>query len=54
VTFWQLAFDLAGAAGADVGFGHLYSPEAYIDSWVALTEPTNWTDQKTETLKEIF
>ena len=52
VTMWQMAFDLAAAGSVPVGWGHMYSPEANAASWVAVTQPDNWSDADTEALKE--
>ena len=56
VTFWQLIFDMVMATGDALpdGNGHRYSSDAYIESWVALTEPTGWTGGQTEALKTLF
>lgn len=54
VTFLQVAFDLPVATSVPLGYGHNYSPQSYIDAWIAVTDPPNWTDEKTEALKELF
>lgn len=56
VTFWQLIFDMVlGTSDAlPDGNGHRYASGAYIDSWVALAQPENWTAQQTEALKTLF
>ncbi len=48
VTFWQLLVDLPNAGSVPRGYAHQYSAASYVDSWVALTQPSGWTDAKTE------
>ncbi len=55
VTFFQVAFDLiVSVSAAPLGYGHNYSPVDYIDSWIMLMDPDNWTDDMTVRLKELF
>jgi uncharacterized membrane protein len=54
VTFWQMAFDLAGAGDVPVGWGHMYSPEANGSSWAAVTRPNGWTEADTEELRDFL
>jgi uncharacterized membrane protein len=56
VTFWQLIFDMVTGTSDALpdGNGHRYSSDAYIKSWVAMTEPADWTEQQTEALIELF
>ena len=54
VTFWQVAFDLAGAGNVPVGWGHMYSPEANGAAWAAVTQPAGWTDADTEALRRFL
>jgi uncharacterized membrane protein len=54
VTMWQVAADLAGAGAVPEGYGHLYTRAANIDSWVALTDPSDWSEADSEALKEFL
>jgi uncharacterized membrane protein len=54
VTFLQVAFDLPVATAVPIGFGHNYAPSSYIDAWVAVTDPEDWTARQTRRLKEKF
>ncbi len=54
VTMLQLAVDMAIATTSPVGFGHVYAPEDYIDSWVALTDPADVDQAGTDRLKKRF
>ncbi len=54
VTFLQIACDLPMATSVPLGYGHNYSPSSYIDAWIAVTEPSDWTAEKTERLKAEF
>lgn len=54
VTFLQIACDLPMATAVPLGHGHNYSPSSYIDAWIAVTQPANWTEKKTVQLKAQF
>lgn len=51
VTQFQLALDMALAFGAPPGHGHAYYAQDYIEPWVQVTAPEDWTDADTERLK---
>lgn len=38
VTMLQLLFDMMIATTSPIGYGHLYAPQHYIDSWISLTD----------------
>lgn len=52
VTFLQLVADLAVADGAPTGYGHVYAPEHFVDAWVALTDPDDWSPSGLNRLKD--
>jgi len=55
VTFFQIAFDLiVSVSGAPLGYGHNYSPVDYIDGWISISDPIDWTNDMTVRLKEKF
>ena len=54
VTFLQIAFDLPMATSVPIGYGHNYSPANYIDGWVAVTAPEDWSAADTLRLKQLF
>lgn len=54
VTMWQVLLDLPGAAGVPMGYGHLYSATANLESWVAVTQPPGWTAEKTAQLSKVL
>ncbi|WP_231744005.1 alpha/beta hydrolase [Stieleria neptunia] len=54
ITFLQVAFDLPVATAVPLGYGHNYSPSSYIDAWVAVTQPPDWTEDQTDALKAMF
>jgi uncharacterized membrane protein len=54
VTFLQIAFDLPMATSVPHGYGHNYSSSHYIDAWVAVTQPIDWTAEWSERLKSYF
>lgn len=51
VTMLQLAFDMAVATTAPIGYGHVYAPEDYIDAWIEVTEPPPMDEARLERLK---
>ncbi|WP_420334079.1 alpha/beta hydrolase [Roseibium sp.] len=51
VTQFQLALDMALAFGAPPGHGHAYYAQDYIEPWVQVTAPKDWTNADTERLK---
>lgn len=54
VTMLQVLADTRAGDLTPRGHGHNYAPAHYIDAWVALTEPTGWTEESTERLKALF
>ena len=54
VTFLQIAFDLPMATSVPLGYGHNYSPTNYIEGWVEVTDPPNWTEDDTQRLQKLF
>jgi uncharacterized membrane protein len=54
VTFLQTGFDLPMATSVPAGYGHNFAPSSYIDAWVAVTNPPDWTDDHTNRLKQLF
>ena len=54
VTMLQLAVDMGAADTAPMGYGHVYAPSHYIDAWLEVTDPPDWTDAMTERLKTLF
>lgn len=54
ITFLQIACDLPMATSIPKGYGHNFAPAHYIDAWIAVTEPKNWTAEDTKRLKDYF
>ena len=54
VTMWQVLLDLPGAGSIPMGYGHLYSATANLESWVGVTDPPDWTPEKTATLASLL
>jgi uncharacterized membrane protein len=54
VTFLQAGFDLPMATTVPAGYGHNFAPSSYIDAWVEVTQPPEWTDEDTARLKQLF
>ena len=50
VTQFQLAVDMALATSPPAGHGHAYYAPDYIEPWVAVTNPENWSTSDTERL----
>ncbi|MEM6460360.1 MAG: alpha/beta-hydrolase family protein [Pseudomonadota bacterium] len=51
VTQFQLALDMALSTAASAGHGHAYYSQDYIEPWVQVSEPANWSATDTERLK---
>lgn len=54
VTFLQVGFDLPNAMSVPLGYGHNFDASSYIDAWIAVTDPPNWSANDTRRLKERF
>ena len=54
VTMLQVMFDMRGGDITPLGHGHNFAPADYIDAWLALTEPTGWTELEIGRLKALF
>ncbi len=54
ITFLQTGFDLPMATAVPHGYGHNYAPAHYIDAWIAVTAPADWTLEDTTRLKRQF
>lgn len=54
ITFLQIGFDLPMATAIPAGYGHRFAPKSYIDAWIAVTAPDNWSASDTDRLKEQF
>lgn len=53
VTQFQLALDMALSKALPGGFGHNYLARDYIDGWVAVSAPEDWSPARTQALKAI-
>jgi uncharacterized membrane protein len=53
VSFVQLGIDQATSAGVPYGYGHQYG-KAVVDSWAAVTNPPNWSQQKSDELQTLI
>ena len=51
ITMLQLGIDIIAGDDAPMGYGHVYAPEHYIDAWVAISKPDDWTPEDIERLK---
>jgi uncharacterized membrane protein len=54
ITMLQLAVDMLVSAEVPEGFGHVFAAEHYIDAWIALTDPEDWSAEDAERLKTVF
>ncbi|MEX0642901.1 MAG: alpha/beta-hydrolase family protein, partial [Pirellulales bacterium] len=54
VTFLQAGFDLPMATAVPPGYGHNFAPESYIDAWVEVTQPQDWSADDTRSLKKLY
>jgi uncharacterized membrane protein len=53
VTMVQLAADMGVANTTPPGYGHNFAAEDYIDAWLALLEPVDWSDADIRRLKAL-
>ena len=54
VTFLQVGFDVPMATSVPIGYGHNFAPANYIDAWIEVTQPADWTPEATQRLKQHF
>ncbi|NLX98780.1 MAG: hypothetical protein GXY83_21690 [Rhodopirellula sp.] len=54
VTFLQIGFDLPMATSVPLGYGHNYAPASYIDAWIEVTEPDEWSAGDSARLKRLL
>lgn len=54
VSYVQLAVDMMLAAGTPRGFGHVYAAGDYLNGWIALTDPVDWSDADLERLRVLL
>ena len=54
VTFLQIMFDLPMADRIPKGNAHNYAASSYIDAWVEVTAPEDWSEADTLQLKTLF
>jgi len=54
VSFVNVGFDVPMATSVPPGYGHTFTPQSYIDGWIAVTDPDNWSKADTEKLKTHF
>lgn len=54
VTFLQAGFDIPMATSVPTGYGHNFAPATYIDAWIAVTDPPDWSPDKTDRLKRLL
>lgn len=54
VTFLQLGVDMITGMQTPPGFGHVFAAEHYVDSWIAVTQPTGWTEEDLARLRETL
>lgn len=53
VSFFQLGVDQASSGTAPVGHGHMYG-NTVVDGWAAVTNPPNWSAEKTAKLQVLI
>ena len=46
--------DLPAAGSIPEGCGHLYTKQAFVEAWIAVTRPEGWTTADTERLTEFL
>jgi len=51
VTHFQMVVDMLLSNDVPTGFGHNYAASDYIDAWISISEPDDWTEKDTARLK---
>lgn len=54
ITFLQVGFDLPLATSVPEGYGHNIAAASYLDAWIEVTQPEDWSDADTLRLKQMF
>ncbi|MDR8390027.1 alpha/beta-hydrolase family protein [Aliifodinibius sp. S!AR15-10] len=54
VTTLQLVADMLLSTEAPKGYGHEYASSDYLQSWLELTEPKNWSNEELDRLRSFF
>lgn len=54
VTFFQLGMDMALSNNSPSGYGHVYSPNDYVQAWNAIMEPVGWDDARLAALTAVL
>lgn len=54
VSFFQYAFDVPMATSVPLGYGHNFAAASYIDAWIEVTRPKDWSEADTAKLKSHF
>ena len=54
ITALQVGIDIILATEVPRGFGHHYAAANYVDAWITVTEPSDWTDDTVMALKQWF
>ncbi len=54
ILFFQVGFDIFLATNVPVGHGHNFAPGAYIDGWIAVTNPDGWGTSDLDKLRRHF
>ncbi len=54
ITALQVGIDVILATEVPRGFGHNYAAANYVDAWITVTEPSDWTDDTVMALKQWF
>ncbi|HUP16417.1 MAG TPA: alpha/beta-hydrolase family protein [Acidimicrobiia bacterium] len=54
ITGWQVMMDLPGAGSIPHGYGHLYTRQANVEAWIAVTRPDGWSEDDKEELIDFL
>src|SRR5262249_52682863 len=52
VTMLQLALDMMVSTSTPFGYGHVFSPEHYVDAWISVTGDPGWSADEIARLKQ--
>lgn len=54
VSMLQVLIDMPLSDTVPMGYGHVYSPEDYLDAWVEVAAINNWSPDKIDALKTLL
>jgi len=54
VSMLQVLIDMPLSDTVPMGYGHVYSPEDYLDAWIEVAAIDNWSPDRVQALKTLL